>query len=87
MIDSITLSTSSCRTMRQRDAPSEMRTDISRARLAERASSRLATLAQAISSTKATAPISDRKISLIGPPLTRSLKVITRAVMSLLVSG
>ena len=69
MIDSSTLSTSSWRTMRQRVAPSETRTDISRARPAERASSRLATLAQAISRTKPTAPISDRKTSLIGPPL------------------
>ena len=69
MSESSTLSTSSCRTMRQRVAPSETRTDISRARAAERASSRLATLAQAISSTNATAPISARKTSLIWPPL------------------
>ena len=73
--------------MRQRDAPREIRTDISRARPADRASSRFATFAHAISRTKPTAPISARKISLIGPPFTRSLNVITRAVMSLLVSG
>ena len=67
--ESSTLSTSSCRTMRQRVAPSDTRTDISRARAAERASIRFATLAQAISSTKPTAPISARKTSWIGPPL------------------
>ena len=61
----MTLSISSCRTMRQREAPSEMRTEISRARLVERDSSRLATLAHAISSTNATAPISDRNTVLI----------------------
>ncbi len=87
MIESSTLSTSNWRTMRQREAPSEIRTDISRARAADRASRRLATLAHAISSTKPTAPISDRKISLIGPPFTRSLNVITCAAMSLFVSG
>ena len=47
------LSISSCRTMRQRVAPSDTRTDISRARFAARANSRLATLAHAISSTNA----------------------------------
>ena len=61
----ITLSISSCRTTRQREAPREMRTEISRARLVERDSSRLATFAHAISSTKATAPISDRNTVLI----------------------
>ena len=50
---SSTLSTSSWRTIRQRDAPSETRTLISRERCAARASSRLATFAQAISSTNA----------------------------------
>ena len=39
--------------MRQRLAPSETRTEISRERCADRASSRFATLAQAISSTNA----------------------------------
>ena len=73
--------------MRHRVAPSEIRTDISRARVAERASSKFATFAQAMSSTKATAPISERKTSLIGPPLARSLNVITLAVTSLFVSG
>ena len=69
MSASSTLSTSSCRTMRQRVAPSDTRTEISRERFAERASSRLATFAQAMSSTKPTAPISDRNTSLIWPPL------------------
>ena len=52
MKPSTTLSSSSCRTTRQRVAPSAMRTAISRARCAERESSRLATFAQAMSSTK-----------------------------------
>ena len=43
-------------------------------------SSRLATLAQAMSSTKPTAPISARKTIRIGPPLKRSLNVITCSV-------
>ena len=50
---STTLSVSSWRTMRPRPAPSAVRTAISRARAAPRASSRLATLPQAISSTSA----------------------------------
>ena len=53
MSASSTLSISSCRTMRQRVAPIDTRTAISRERCAERASRRLATLAQAISSTNA----------------------------------
>ena len=57
MKPSTTLSSSSCRTMRQRVAPRAMRIAISRARCAERESSRLATFAQAMSSTKLTAPI------------------------------
>ena len=51
-----TLSVSSCRTMRPRPAPSAARTAISRRRAAPRARSMLPTLAQAISSTKPTAP-------------------------------
>ncbi len=65
---SITLSISSWRITRQRDAPSATRTEISRARLVARDSSRLATFAQAISRTNATAPISDRNTVRIGPP-------------------
>ena len=84
---SSTLSSSSWRITRQRDAPSDTRTEISRARLVARDSSRLATFAQAISSTNATAPISDRNTVRIGPPFCCSLNVCTRAWMSLLVSG
>ena len=68
-VDSSRLSTSSWRTMRQRLAPSDTRTASRASGAAERASSRLATLAHAISSTNATAPISDRKISLICGPV------------------
>ena len=52
----ITHSVSSWRTSRPRPAPSAARTAISDSRAAARASSRLATLAQAMSSTKPTAP-------------------------------
>ena len=50
------LSVRSCRAMRARLAPSAMRTAISWRRVAARIKSRFATLAQAISSTNATAP-------------------------------
>ena len=56
--ESSTLSVSSCRTMRARPAPMATRMAISRRRPMARASSRLATLAQAISSTRLTAPTS-----------------------------
>ena len=56
--DSRTLSVSSWRTMRPRAAPSAARIAISRWRPVARTSSRLATFAQAISSTKPTAPSS-----------------------------
>ena len=82
-----TASTSSWRTMRQRDAPSARRTAISRARCAARESSRLATFAQAISRTKPTAPINVRNMIRMGPPLKRSLMAITSTPMSLFVSG
>ena len=52
---SSTLSTSSCRTTRHRLAPSAARIAISRSRAVDRASSILATLAQAINSSSATA--------------------------------
>ena len=45
-----------CRTIAEREAPSAVRTPTSFVRCAARSSSRLATLAQAISSTKKTAP-------------------------------
>ena len=54
------LSIRSCRTIRARPAPIARRTAISRCRDAARASSRLATLAQAISSTSPTAAISTK---------------------------
>ena len=69
---SSTLSTSSCRTMRHRVAPIETRTAISRERSAARASSRLATFAQAMSSTNATAPMSDQNSTRICVPMTCS---------------
>ena len=50
------LSVSNCRTSRQRPAPKAVRTAISCCRPAARASNRFATLAQAMSSTNATAP-------------------------------
>ena len=52
------LSTSSCRTSRPRDAPSDSRTAISFCRMKPRAMSRFATLAQAMSSTRPTMHIS-----------------------------
>ncbi len=75
--ESSTLSTSSCRMIRQRLAPSDTRTAISRDRRVARPSRRLATLAQAISSTKTTAPISERKMSRSWGPAIHSLKVMT----------
>ena len=58
-----TASVSSCRTIRHRPAPSAVRIEISRCRTEARASSRLATLAHAISSTSVTAHIIARIIS------------------------
>ena len=56
--ESSTLSVSSCAMMRPRPAPIAERIAISRRRPVARTSSRLATLAQAISSTRPTAPSS-----------------------------
>ena len=67
------LSTSSCRAISARDAPSAVRTVISRWRAVPRASSRLATLAQAISSTKPTAPSSSQR-ELVVPRLRKLLR-------------
>ena len=66
---------SNCLMIRHRVAPMARRMATSRARLAERESSRLATLAQAMSSTNATAPIIERNTARIGPPLNRWLNV------------
>src|SRR5258708_3724244 len=54
--DNITLSVSNCRINAPRPAPIAARMAISRLRIVARASSRFATLAQAINSTKLTAP-------------------------------
>ena len=64
-----TLSIRSCRTTRQRVAPSAVRTLISRERRPDRARSRLLTLAHAISSTHDTAPNSDRNIGWVAVPV------------------
>ena len=58
---SITLSVSSCRTRRPRPAPIASRVAISFCRAEARASSRLATFAQAVQSTRAATPSSIRK--------------------------
>ena len=63
---SIRLSVSSCRTSRPRVAPSESRTEISFCRVVARESSRLATLAQTISSTSADDDAEDRRAAQIG---------------------
>ena len=72
--------------MRQRLAPIDMRTDISRARPADRDSSRFATLAQAMSSTKPTAPIIDASSGRIGPPIPLR-KIATPGSIPLFVTG
>ena len=69
------LSASICRTSRTRLAPIAARTASSRLRAEARTSSRLATLAHAISSTNATAPISDRIAGRTSP--TRSSNIGT----------
>ena len=76
-----TLSARSCRTSRSRPAPSAARIVNSRWRRAARATSRLATLAQAISSTKLTAP---SRMSSSGRvlPYSRSCSVATSTVAS-----
>ena len=60
--DSMRLSVSSCRMMRPRPAPMAARTAISRLRVVARASSRFATFAHAMSSTKLTAPSSSQSV-------------------------
>ena len=74
----ITLSTSAWRMSRQRGAPSAARTANSRSRDAARASIRLATLAQAMSSTSDTAPKTIRMVRR-EPPTTCSLSGTTVA--------
>ena len=70
-----------------REAPSAARSAISRLLAWARLSIMLATLAQAISTTKPTAPSIRRKMSRIGPPLNASWKVCTTADRSLFVAG
>ena len=62
---SSTLSVSNCRTMVRPDAPSARRIASSRWRAVPRARSRLATLAQAISSTNPTAPSIIQSVALV----------------------
>ena len=80
------LSTRSCRTMRQRLAPIDIRTETSCARVAARASSRLATFAHAISRTNATAPVIAANSATMGPP-TPLRKASRRSSRSRSVSG
>ena len=70
-----------------RAAPSAARTATSRLRAWARLSIMFAMLAQAIRSTKPTAPSMRRKMSRMGPPSKASLNVSTRAVSFLSVSG
>ncbi len=86
-VDRRKLSTRSCRTMRQRLAPRVVRIEISRERPTARARRRLATLAQAMRSTNATAPSRDLNTSFVSLPLKRSLKFWTMTPMSLFVVG
>ncbi len=80
------LSVASCRTIRPRLAPSAMRVASSRRRPDARASSRLAMLAQAMSSTKVTAPASATSAGRICP-VTRSARGWTRNPVRALASG
>ena len=76
------LSVSARRTRRKREAPSAARTAISRSRPTARANSRLAILAQAISSTASTAPNSASEAARASPTC-RSRSGRTRSVTSL----
>ncbi len=66
---STTLSVRSWRTRRARPAPTAARTTISRPRAEARASSRLATLAQAMSRTKPTAPSRTKSVCRVSPTM------------------
>ena len=72
MSDSIRLSVSSWRTTRRRSAPSADRIASSRVRAVARASSRLATFAQQISSTKPTTPRKSSDVWRSSAPITAS---------------
>jgi hypothetical protein len=84
--ESTTLSVSSWRTSRPLPAPNATRTATSRSRAAARASSRLATFAQAMSSTSPTAPLKTRSAGRTSP--TRSSFIATTSDCSVaFVSG
>ena len=85
-IASTALSVSICRIRRSRPAPTAARTTSSRPRAAARASSRLATLAQAISSTNATAASSTNSVCRVSPTTT-SCSGTTAMPFSPLLSG
>ena len=86
MTASIMLSTSTCRASRQREAPSAARMVNSFCRPSARASCRLATLAQASSSTKPTAPASTIRICAVERTVSR-WSDSTRTPRVALVSG
>ena len=83
---STTLSVSICRIRRRRPAPTAARTTSSRPRAAARASSRLATLAQAISNTNATAASSTNNVCRVSPTTT-SCSGTAAMPLSALLSG
>ena len=85
--ESTTLSVSSCRTMRRRPAPSADRTASSRMRTVARASSRLATLAQQMRSTKPTTPRNSIDVSRRSLPIIESCSGSSRTPRPLLVCG
>ena len=87
MSDSTTLSVSSWRMIRRRPAPSAARTASSRVRALARASSRLATLAQQISSTNPTTPRNSIDVSLRSLPIIESCIGSSRTPRPLLVCG
>ena len=83
---STTLSVRSWRTSRARPAPTAARTTISRPRAEARASSRLATLAQAMSRTKATAPSRTKSVCRVSPTMA-SCRGVRRTPLSALLRG
>ncbi len=85
--ESTTLSVSSCRTMRRRPAPSADRTASSRVRTVARASSRLATFAQQMRSTKPTTPRNSIDVSRRSLPIIESCSPSSVTPRPLLVSG
>ena len=76
--DSRTLSVNNWRTMRPRSAPSAVRMANSRLRAVERASSKLATLAQAMISTNPTAPTSSSSVDWMYPTMSSFMRTSLR---------